>query len=196
MKIIWEFKRTGKIVSWIITKTIFEKWEERGEEINHYTQDWEFFIKSSFWPVLEEYDLYVHWTDKTDDDYEVSFEYDTIEKAKQIMKYIKEFYAKECTDWEVLEVCEPEFKEWELVEVSDNGKDWYEEPRTYLATLSTNKEHKYLCVSAYYEKEYKKNKSFTSEPWVYIRKIQPKKTITIEATPEQEEAINNILWMT
>ena len=88
------------------------------------------------------------------------------------------------------------FKEWELVEVSSDGKDWNVYKHIYLTTVPWKAVGKYILVHHNYEEEYKKWEVYEWTYWKYIRKLPPKKTITIEATPEQEKAINKILWTT
>lgn len=68
-----------------------------------------------------------------------------------------------------------EFKEGELVEVSDNNE--YRGKRIYIHTVAWKVKNKYICVSDSYEIEYKAWEEFSVTYRKHIRKIQPKKTI-------------------
>lgn len=70
------------------------------------------------------------------------------------------------------------FKEWELVEVSDFEQEPYK-PRIYLCAIPWNADQKYICVTDTSEFEYKTWGIFYIKSWKHIRKIKQPITHTV-----------------
>jgi len=83
-----------------ILETIFLDGAERGECIEYYSNDWEFYIGSSAYPYLNglEY-LTVWWELEEYDNQKVSRTYDSKEEALKILAYINEFSIEEEVIW-------------------------------------------------------------------------------------------------
>lgn len=78
----------------------------------------------------------------------------------------------------------PEFEEWELVEVSQDNKNWYK--RIF---ITKNKNGKIVAVANYFGDGYKDNKYFETISWEYVRKIPVDKDIVITTEDWQKITI-------
>jgi len=174
MKIKHTLTRDWKTISGKITETIFEEGEYRSDKKNHYTEDTNFCIISVARPELWSHvRLCVWWTNKENDNHEVSCTYDTEKEAKQVMARINEFTVSD----------EPKYKEWDYVYVRDvDSEDW--KRRIYITTLPKGARYKYVVVQQGYEDNYNLCKHYLIESWKQIKPY--KETVKIK-TEEWEE---------
>lgn len=82
-------------IKWQILDVLFEELEERGDEENHFTKDWKFYISSSVIPQLYHNSLFVWWDREVEDNKKISYTYSSREEAQQVLDYINKFTIKE-----------------------------------------------------------------------------------------------------
>lgn len=90
--------------------------------------------------------------------------------------FINELYFDNLSDIEFPDT----FKEWELVEVSEDNEYWEIDKFIYLCTIPWNSCPKYSVVSKEAEEEYKKWNEFDCIFYKYIRKINKSKEYTLD----------------
>ena len=95
MKIKHNIKKNWRTLSGRILETIFEEWEYRWDIEEHYIKDNRLLVCSGKFPLLNNYCLSVFWSDENKDNYLLEYEYNTEERAQQVLDYINEFTINE-----------------------------------------------------------------------------------------------------
>lgn len=97
-----------------------------------------------------------------------------IEKVKWRVYACKDFDHWIAEEYLELVPEEPEFKEGEVVEVSNEEKYWFR--RIFITELPKKVDYPYVCVHKNYEKSYKEGGSYDISTRAYARKLRPSLT--------------------
>ena len=189
MRIRHNIKREGCTLSGQILETIFEEGEERGDIVNQFTKDKQFYIVSTNFPQLSRNCLYVHWTLSVRDNNKLSYAYPYEQEAQEVLDYINEFSVNN------EDQTEPKIA---YVYVSNDSEEHALKKKNKYILITKffwKARYPYICVDYIYEEEYLKWEEYLNVSWKYAVPvpIDKKKLRELYLTDAEYEKLTNLI---
>lgn len=183
MKIRHNIKRVGTKLVGQVLETIFEDGEEIWKCI-HSSMDGKFTLRSFGCPELTYNSLYVYGIHNNKNKVIIKFDYESMEMAEKVMRYINEFTLPENNT----------FVQWEYVYVSNASEEEaskWKLKRIFLTKISET----YICVNESSEKDYKLWNEYRICCWDFAVPIpkEEKKLRELYLTDSEFNKLNSLI---